>query len=51
MWVYTAAAGNCTDLNGKSRPCTDWIGHTYKSSGVGKDVGCLCPDPGDATYF
>jgi len=51
-WVYTATpTGNCTDLNGKSRPCTDWIGHTYKSSGTGKDVGCLCPDANDPTFF
>ena len=50
-WVYTASAGNCTDLNGVSRPCTDWIGHTYKSTGTKFDSGCLCPDPGDGTYF
>jgi hypothetical protein len=50
-WVYTASSGNCTDLNGTSRPCTDWIGHTYKSTGSKFDSGCLCPDPGDGTYF
>lgn len=50
-WVYTASNGNCTDLNGTSRPCTDWIGHTYKSTGTKFDSGCLCPDPGDGTYF
>jgi hypothetical protein len=50
-WVYTASPGNCRDLNNVTRPCTDWIGHTYKSSGTGQDVGCLCPDANDGTYF
>ncbi|MGZ3426927.1 MAG: hypothetical protein ACXVCV_09775, partial [Polyangia bacterium] len=50
-WVYTAGAGTCKDLNNVSRPCTDWVGHTYKSTGSGPDKGCLCPDTGDGTYF